>query len=113
MTQEIPAIIFRPIDFVLDELKARNISKRQLKTKILKLIDKQTWFCMWYHEFIFKELFVPYYVFLSIIDVLDKLKICSKKPLINAYCLFEDNAKNGFYKYDKKLKCLIKIVGAR
>ena len=105
-----PARILRPIDFVLDELKAKNISKRILKKKILKLIDKQTWFCMWYHEFIFQEMFVPYYPFLSIVDVLGELKICSKNPLIHAYCLFEHNAKNGFYRYDEKLKCLVKKI---
>lgn len=106
---ESPAMIFRPVDFVLDELRAKNISKRSLLVKIKKLIEKfperRSW---WFREFISGKHLPPRGAIIKISENLDHLGILPKYVLIASYDNFMKHGKSGLYRYDKKLKCLVK-----
>lgn len=104
-----PAMIFRPVDFVFDELMYKSMSKRNLIVKMKNLIEKYPQRrSFWFREFISGKHLTPRKAMVIIANNLDCLKIISKDFLINSYDNYVENAKSGVYRYDKKLKCLVK-----
>ena len=106
---ECPAMILRPIDFVKKQLRQKSISYRQIKIKFKKLrtVKRQTT-SYWTKEFFKDELFIPRDSMVIVASNLDYLGIIDFDFLMCVYDFFKKNAESGLYRYDEKLKCLVK-----